>query len=332
LKGGDSFSVTCSPSGNVQGPNGGFGLSVDYSVSISPVTINVPNALLGSVLVGQQIAPQLQGTVGTVSGYGWTVPSDPKTFKSYAINNSTGTVTNLGAGDLTVASPVWYYWTAGTSTITCSATCQTPGGNLNVTAQKQLTVQVPVSTFTAVQGTTVLNGGTISLMNAPLNGETWTAAVQIPSAFSSEGAGSYFIGQLVTPNRSKDDQAVRVSNFTLNGVYVLDTMIPVYNLQWTTGTSANSTGDTPSQGVASPFTHAHVADQFTSYLFFIPPLANSYAVPVKYLNWSWGGDLYLSPTTGVYSIANPAQNSDGSGGNVTALPQWTQNVTSGTFP
>jgi hypothetical protein len=279
-----------------------------------------------TVVVGQQInlAFQLITTNFSVQSYQWTVPG-------YAISNyvvapdisSATVVTNFPLNN----SNVVFYWVDGATNrvVKCSATVN----GKTLTAQAAFNVLRPTADWTAQADAVVSVDSNYTFralhfgfeLAATNRGMLFNFSNPDPRGYTGitvyrwgQLANLYIRGNFVTNNVG----FIR----TGNGV---DTIFPVSGFlpTWAPTNSVDSPGK--STDILGKLI---LQEYFTNYLFFQSAASNSILVPIKMLQWSWGGlasndfvtgwTLLSSPTN--YQI--PVNNQD-----TMQYPTWSNNAT-----
>ena len=216
-----------------------LGAHVDYSVSVTPVTINLNGTTPDTngdggmnILVGQQCKVGLSGIPSALlpyTTYAWSVSGT--TFQSWTVTqNLTATpptssaVAVLGPGPLTNSTASWYWndLSPTQETVKCTATVTPPTGQgaaFNVTTTKTVSVQVPSFNAVGVGGYMQVNKAKPddtthnNLWAGPTayelldtggslpGGMNWQATLTTPTT-PAFGTGSLEMVQLVSPNNS----------------------------------------------------------------------------------------------------------------------------------
>jgi hypothetical protein len=199
--GGQSISLSCSPSASAYTPNGTEShADVAYSAAVYPVIISPGGATSDGnggydILVGQHCAPTLSPPPPgcTYSNYQWSVTGT--TFQSWTVSaDQSQAVLVNGSGALNVTSPSWYWndLSRTSETITCTATLTPPAGEgsaFSVTATQQVNVMVPMFDGEAFGGYMKVN---------PISGGYYLQAVKSPQDTENDG-GMEFQGFVETP-------------------------------------------------------------------------------------------------------------------------------------
>ncbi len=304
------------------------------------------------ILPGQQVNLQLTLPSGvTASNITWTIPGS--SFKDYVIasdGSSAATPTQLQTTDLQNPTVTFYWADAGTKHVTCTFTVLGQQTSISV----DLTVIAPQSTYTRVLGQVIQDGGsTMELNNIGLGQEgiQWSYSVSLPSSFDSTKSKCGLV-QLIKLSRqftvrtdATSDMIAAVQTKAnpgttivaggsykalLNGIVSCDTQFPYrghkYNCD---GSQITSDGDSPSSG-GSAFSDVLIspAESFQTFLTIFPEGANSRPVPLRVINWSWGGELtYASPTWTLGSTTEYATPSSLLWNPTLSYPTWNQFAT-----
>ena len=193
--------VYCTPTASVaQGSCG-----VYYVASASPVTISLPGTTPDAngnlhILIGQQCSAKLNGIPsGCTASLQWTATGNTLQGWTGVFAGNTATISGpanpytWSQASLTAAGSVWYWSdTAGSKTVTCTATVTPPSGQGNpftVTATQTVILDVPTpnemdtanppridSLYPPVTGPALWAGSTV----ANHNGSQWNDSVTIP--------------------------------------------------------------------------------------------------------------------------------------------------------
>lgn len=85
-------------------------------------------------------------------------------------------------------------------------------------------------------------------------------------------------------------------------------------------------GDSPSEGADTSRYTIKVADAFQTYLMFKPSGAASRYVPLRKINWNWGGEASAANPNLWTVVANPVAVVDPTGAETIQHPQWNANA------
>ena len=339
IKGGSSFTVTCSPSASCFLPSGPiFSASVSYRVSISPIIMTLTGFTLDAnkapnYLIGQGARASLSG--GNFTSYSWTIPGD--TFKSWGLSadESHGQTTYLSAADTSAPSPHWFWKKdQADATVSCNAQVLMPDGtSQSVSAEKKVQVLKPSYFFGPNVGYTVvkpdvsLNCGDDAKQ---VSGIKWTAAVGTPDLFVGNGTGTWRFLQLCSldrlqytffsplPSTVQTDGLVLDaggggSGFPYQGTYAADSTATNQNKNWE--------DDNPDIGMIWGCNYISSNDSFKTYLMYSPPGTDVQWVPLAVLSWAWCSSSSKS-ITNVWSQPTPGVYADGSQP-TSQHPEWT---------
>lgn len=326
------FSVTCNPAVSLSASssaNGGGGGSVQvvYSASASPVTIGLIGVITDSsgkshVLVGQGVTATLNAPLPGI-GCSWSIQGG-NPFKNYEVGKagdapSQPVYTPLGAKDLALPTPHWYYaQPAGDinnptqpqnpSQISCTALLVVPSGALPlpVSVSTQCVedgpiVAQPVITMGTVQiVNTAIGFPEIVLLEAadPLGlnknaGTWWADQVQTPAMYTAQKGGGWNFTQIVSSTSEIDYQDGTKRIVDTKGAFLLDTFFgykPIYPDVWPANNSWQETSDSPGLSLVpnannSPAVSASRKDTFKTYVLYMPPGNDTRWVALY--SWTW---------------------------------------------
>jgi hypothetical protein len=274
------------------------------------------------VIVGQKISLSVEvlpaGTSTTNNQ--WTIPE--KKIANYVVNyddadrdHSTATVTPLSNP---TSTSVTFYWVDGGDGRQVKFSFKVLGKSFN--AKATFNVKRPTVTFTSTSVSNVANDFACNTFrelhygctNPPRGlgpaGVTFAVAnLSIPSGFM----GTTELVQVVN-SITRTKLKTTTQQLTLSGMGLLDTSFP-YGLLY----------DSPSQPFALDDLQVTVSDSFSMYLIFKSSLPDSIWVPLKKINWSWGGDALQSGT-----LTSSSHSGNQVGTDATDPPTWTANATS----
>ena len=347
------FSVTCNPTVSLSASSsansgGGGSVQVVYSASASPVTIGLTGVITDSsgkshVLVGQGVTAVLNAPLPSM-GYSWSIQGG-NPFKDYEVGKagdapsqpSQAVYTPLGAKDLALPTPHWYYAKPDTSTISCTALLVVPLGALPffplpVSVSTQCVVDgpmvaQPVITIGTMQLMTPVNGP-LELWGAldPINhhqpfGTWWEEQVTTPDPYATQqGGGGWNFTQLVNVSVSITYQDNTTLNVTTNGAYWLDNTFGYAPEAPNTYSAApvapgkpaapQENGDAPeiifghSAQTGSPCVSASLNDAFKTYVLYLPPGNDVKWVALWMWTWSCRGQADYDTLTGSWLLSN----------------------------
>jgi hypothetical protein len=303
-----------------QDEGGGAGDTGDCTASILFNGNDVTNTTT-TVIIGEQIpldASYFPSEGVSVDGQQWEIPGVP--VGGFAASDAAGSYS--GVGDTGSDSVTFYWTTPGTRPVTFSMTLST-GDILEATAT--FNCVAPTASITAV--TSSVNVGTDALpfpgyglyfnSNSGVPGITFSQAVSVPGGFS--GATEWL--QIV---QSSSDARTSSAGTQHTNVPAgcLDTEYPY---------SPNSkASDTPAQPLQSAYYSYTRQDSFTMFLMFQP--TGGIFVPVRLVNWSWGGTACMSPSTAPgcdernWTLANANWIPNPSDAAPSGNPSWTCNA------
>ena len=313
VKFGATITLTCSPSANVTQGNGSCAAGVLYEAEVAPVVADVFGTLKTDsgnsvILIGQGALGTAECGLAGLTGHQWSIPTG-KPFASYSPQRASAHVVWLGASDLAVAQPHWYFSDGSAGGKACdvfvSADATAPDGtNLGrVSAKKKVLVYAPDFFYGYERGPGVdccisLDGSGIQSGDATGNipGMDFSSRVEVPYLFFSQGRAQQEFVQLM------NDISVQVSNFpqpdsssSTNGEYWLDNKYP-YDGPYPCANSDNtsfgkaSTADSPREGVNLYTVSVLISDDFKMYLLFQPVGDDVCWVPLAYQPWHFNVD------------------------------------------
>jgi hypothetical protein len=287
------------------------------------------------VLPGQKmnLKVNIQPTLLTATEWEWTLPG--VVFKDYVANQNTGTLTALSAtADLKGQDNVHFYW-ADTGDAR-AVKCRVKIAGQWFDATDHLDVKKPTCTLTTTHGSAKLNAANDHIGFYADAGQTagisYTASVQVPAGFAD---GEWNFVQVLSDGleRTLANGTVERSNhyhiWTLDNTYPYEpapyTSHPGTAGSYPTGTSSHTESDTPSTPLSpatlqSKGTH----DYFHTYVMFLPPGTEARYVPLKVVNWDWGGTAING--AGGWAVTAGSLTQSVSGATETAVhPTWTAN-------
>ena len=357
--GGDSFSVSCSPTVTFSG--GSSDAYVQYSAGAGPVTLGPPSGTTldssgnPNILVGQPCTGTVDGIPTTDNGwqstYSWSVSGT--TFETWsATTPAIGTApANPNASyynpTIPATNPASWYWNdlqGASETVKCTATVTPPSGegspfSLTVTAPKPIKVQVPKYTFTATGGRMQINTAAPNENNVLClyaggmaggsSGVSWDATCTTPTT-PAFGKGSVELIQIATPNLSYTAYTGSMvpgaqHNDPENGKTGLDGQCPYPSSSYTEGGPDFTSNDSPAAPLSNSMGSITMKHQFVDYLMYLAP-GSTQAVPLATLTWGTNGSASI-PSTGNWGNY-AVQNGSDSAGTVTT----TDSTAGNTFP
>jgi hypothetical protein len=280
VAGGNTISVTCSPSASCSG-NGPFSGSANYSAIAYPIQISMSGHIIHEnrpqTIVGKRITVQLS-TGGDViikpTTLSWSVSGDVFDHFYVSQDQSSGYKVELNIPQGTL-SPKFAYFDAGTSEIAASA--EIAYRNISIgtaNAKCQLMIIKPSSSliFQSDCDPFTDQSGIYSSAD-PYVGISWYYWVIVPSRFLvGSDVGSHSVVQLVSVNRVQGTDIPEspivsvVTNRSLDNVFPYDGWSPA-TVQGM-GLSTYEDNDTPSAGFTSHTKNIEIQDQFFDTLLF----------------------------------------------------------------
>ena len=310
--------------------------SVSYTVNAYPVTITLNGALADSnhnlnILVGQQCEGILNAGPCNLSSFQWTVPG--VTFDHFYISSdqSQGYLVFIDPSIWTTANPFWHWSSSGSYAVSATAQASINGQSLGqVTAQKSITVVTPPQVVNATPGISSFetSNGTVTAIQAGPSGGSGMlidSVVMTPNPFAQFGYyGSYYNVQLTKELRDISSGSFSVP-FITNG-FVLDNQDPYNGSQsayepGTVNPIPLELSDNPDQGV-SDFNGVNIADEFKSYLMYLPPSngLDEQPVPIHLTQWDWTASAAMN--NGIWAPTPPGSCTITSDGSSTEFPSW----------
>lgn len=290
-----------------------------------------------AVIVGQKMELLVRtNPAEAMSNIQWTVPG--QRVKDYTQSTSTGTKTDLAAGDLQGVNLDFYWIAGGSQTVQVAATVR----GARLTAQVTHNVLAPTSVSMTSATGDVGVGATGFPSDPPMNlyygimtkvGIRWTCTATAPAG----GDGDIAATQLINTDRKRTQNSGTAESFS-SGAFVLDNTVP-YDTAVAISAGASATwtsNDSPSTPLTSTLRRKSVTDLFHTYFMYKPTGADSIWVTLMRLDWHWAGETTRvgapagtgnswNPPTGTGSDRNPA------GVASSELPTWTDNFTSVTW-
>jgi len=280
---------------------------------------DVTGKFAGSVLVGQRIA--LSATVEAppaliLPGRSWSVPGP--IFRDYIATASEGVLhTDV---DLASASTT-FYWSdatpAGTErNVSVSVPLLT---GVSISRSTKFKVFEPESEFSVAVGTIGRFPSFDPAQPAPYTffGPTapgsfaivFTGRVVTPQAFAAVDIGKWYVTQLVTTHRSIRANVAHAvipnaegdADIPAGGILeadansypgTLDTRVEMNGSRFNADSLQYQTHDNPTQPLLGDIDRSSADDQFETWLMYVPPGADSKAIPLKKIETSWGAAMY----------------------------------------
>ena len=325
MAGGATVTLTCTPEAKAAG-NNGTGVTVGYTASISPVFVIPGGAIQDSsgnynILVGQGCTSSLTGIPSALLNnsanpptYKWSVSGI--TFQNWTVtssgNTSTAAVTN-GLGPTTNATAHWYWDdNSASETITCTVIVTPPSGQgsaFPITATQNVSLAIPQTTESPTVGRVQINNhsptgyGTNYALYVGGNasqpyGIIFTTQVLTPALFASTSSGIWNMVQGVAPNNWETPYQKLEQPDPNNGKSGLDTRYPFYptsSSSFPQGIPANNLIAQPYDGPGIPnlsnlITRYRTADNFQTFVMYLPPGSDTQWVPVWLVTWGWTAD------------------------------------------
>ena len=318
---GASFSVQCTPSASVSGPDSNAG--VGYAATPTPVSLTLQNTVARSdgslnCMIGTAVQGGLNAGGYTKSDYSWTVSGDK--FASFFATASAGHPVAFDAAGLTTATPVWRWeeLADGASsehpeTVTCTATLASGSYSVGtVTVTQPVSVWTPYARYeTHIQGffsasgvafyDSYLSTSSVTTRKANDEGVSYYAFLGTPE-FTTVGQGQFV--QLIQLYRSVGYPFPQTGSILLTNGFVLDNFYP-YPYQTPPPFPADSTTslpthawfyDAPSNGISGA-TQYQFHDSFKMYVMFKPAVAGDWC-NLALCQWNWHAEASAPWTFG----------------------------------
>lgn len=364
LAGGQTVSLTASPSSSASATNGMLYATMSYQSSAAPLEVILSGGIgpktAKRFLIGQQVTAYLQTGGLSASYVHWSIVggkpfsnyvvgdravydnSNPPQFQ-YNVPDGYGLFVPLGE-NLTDLTIFYHYAMPESSTVACAAHLDVPVGakpesGLDVAPVRTCSVEAPAFNLQGVIGSAVVNqpggpnpglylgGASYSGNGLALlgSGTYWIGWVQAPGDFLADyGTGNWQFTQTIVPQINMTLNGVPYS-WSLNGITQIDWHFD-YDLQTHPGDADwQSANDHPGIPIVGGCTMLHDAMNCMAYMMYMPGGQGSCFVPLQALHWSWGATATPS-AGGVWS-------KDGDGSptmNLTAMfpdhPQWVRNA------
>jgi len=317
VQGGATITLTLSPTSSAtasasNGPGGWqAGATVSYTVSVSPVTINLGGTIPDSsgnynILIGQACTPSISAGPFTLSNFQW---SAGPIFDKFLIasDQSSGYATFLSAAALTQPNPTWHWYLdsgAGSFMVSCSATASINGTVVGtVKGQQQVKVWPPYYYMkhnagpTGVYGMDVSTGGPSQVPP----GMSFVGAVGTPALFVNSGnTGSWLFVQIINTDHGQYYPFSPTELASGSQGIALDNEWP-YTPGWAADSTANastphSTDDSPDLLLNNSVDEFIIQDTYQMYMMYSPPAQLGYDtqyVPLHCLTWAWDTNSYV---------------------------------------
>jgi hypothetical protein len=277
-----------------------------------------------------------------LSNFQWNLP--PLVFKNFEANQQTGTLTDMGAGDINQPDVHFYFTNGGTKPVKLSATINGELIELNVS----LEILAPDVNFTRILDTVKLytdpftQSRRVGLVEKQWvvpddhidHGIQWEGDVFVPAGWPQ---GKWQWVQTGTPNITVTDNSGNALVYSTNGQTGLDTKYPAAPLPagshpgnaggYPTGVpsdGSNTHGDSPSL-VLTDLRDCSFAASFTTWLMFLPDGAESRYVPLKSMTWDMNATAAKDLVSGEWSILSSGQNAS-LPETTTNHPTWNMNI------
>ncbi len=310
VTGANSIQVTCTVSAAAASSVNVYGCSVEYSVKVFPITVQVNGTVIRKgnnlTLPGKKLQAFLNtggADVEKVSGTSnWTIPGS--IFDSFYVSPSqnVGHQVPVPASTFTASAPQWCFDDAASSNIVGTASFTYNGIPIGMgTGKYQLICKKPTSKlFYELDGSGVVNSDGIFSAPWDSNNNVLNPAilikhkVNVDPIFSVGGSlGEVSICQICSLNRVVN-RYLPPSNYgaqtngSLDAGFPYDGWKPAFNLS---SIAVNPNDDSPMQGfIANSFSHhVTVQDQFDDSLIFKAP-GISEPVSVRTGGWVWAAD------------------------------------------
>lgn len=260
-----------------------------------------------------------------VNDFNWVLPAS--TFSEYQPTRGQAQVVKM-AGTLLTQNPVGFHFSeSGNQPVELNFKVE----GLPFQVSTNLDVQKPVSTFTTQTGVVRMGLGTtgahsLGFLGAvnPRFGVQYISSVTTPQGWSQ---GQFVYAQLIRTKRNYTNPPNGNATVAGDGVtWKHDGDFPYSGVSAifpADGQIHSGVGDSPSDGTVSRST-VKVVDAFQTYLMFRPAGAASCYVPLRKINWNWGGEA--SATNNWTVAANPVSVVDAAGAETFLPPEWNSNA------
>ncbi|RYG38578.1 hypothetical protein EON81_03275 [bacterium] len=358
VSGGDTITLTCTPSSSASTVSGSAACKVAYNSSIlvpKVVVVGVtrfPDAY--RFITGQQISDSIDSAGLTVKSgtYQWSI-SGGMPFKSWSIGSGysgNGVVNMHTAGDLKNTSVNYYTRENGVSDVQCQLSLLVPPGAtidgggtsipMTLVAKPATSMRPELTSWTITDGAVGMNGAGTGFgffgLTGGTNGQQWTnVTIDLAAPFGKVGIGCFV--QLITADRSltRTTVAPYSSTYTYLTNAFLDAGLPYpyASPTWTiTGTGIGY--DSPQQFFTTPLVSGDLGgtnwysaganDSFSTWVMYRPPTVPGQAttyIPLASYTWMWGGSATKSG--GVWTVSgDPASGKTSSHTRTTTHPSW----------
>ena len=202
-----------------------------------------------------------------------------------------------------------------------------------VEAKVEIKVEKPVSTFTTEKGVVRLGIGPLGIhalgflgANNPLFGVKYTASVTTPEGWTD---GQFVYAQLIKSKREFTNPPSGNATVLGDGVtWKHDGEFP-YGTAAATFTADGETpgihGDSPSEAADSVFRDTiEITESFQTYLMFKPAGTASRHVPLRKINWNWGGKATAADNWA--AVTDPVSEVDEASAETDQHPEWDDNT------
>lgn len=263
----------------------------------------------------------------TVGGFEWVLPA--KVFKDYTTTANKGELIDLEAADLNQQSVGFHFTTDGLKDIRVKFNVDGTAVEANV----EIKVKKPTSTFTTDKGVVRLGAGPLGIhalgfmgANNPLYGVKYIASVTTPDGWTD---GQFVYSQLIKSKREFTNPPSGNATVLGDGVtWKHDGPFP-YGTAAATFTADGVTpgihGDSPSEAADSVFRSTiEISESFQTYLMFRPPGTASRHVPLRKINWNWGGKATSADNW--TAVTDPVSAVDAEGAETDQHPEWDDNA------
>ena len=358
VSGGQTVTVTCSPSTTCASGSGPLSISLSYSASVSPIGITLTgprkNAGADECMIGKGVSGVLSAPGLSLDQYAWGVGGS--TFKSYTASQALGKVYDLDGTDLSQAQPHWFWKEASSALVSCTARASYNGIVIgSASAQRGVAIYAPYSAFGAnVHSSSLYFDGGQYGTSVPSSVATWNPATVTDPAF---GFCIDFYGEVGTPQRFWESgsagqhcyaQLANIHNVTsfggggfggipyfqvisTDGRFDLDNDFPYPGSGYWNADSVESPGpdpnqhvtqDGPSLGLPLPARAFSLDDQYKMYQLYRPPGPDVAWVPLNRIAWECVGG-YEVPWLPSGSAVPGSIVQQTSSGPVSTHPEWT---------
>jgi hypothetical protein len=268
------------------------------------------------------------------NNFEWTLPD--KTFKDYVPTSTTGTLTQMSAGDKQGVSCSFYFADAGSKNIVVNFQINGQPASLNTV----IDVQAPIATMDPA--TTGQMGMVPVAPNGQQNvyyglignasnqhGIDFSGSVQVPQGFEQ---GQWCYAQVIKTTRTRVTATGAQEKWSLNGKDCVDNSFP-YEPPFVTGPATQRVDDSPIDPVP-PLQNFTCSNNLTMYMMFKPAGNASRWVALKSITWGFGYSMSLVFGTQDY-IPNPAPanqlQAPASPQSVTTQPEWEALIQTGSW-